>query len=87
MKKAVFIEATRDGYGPEQCRTRTIREFIELLEEMAAEMGDECEVFLRHDRGYTYGGVWSDIEAGCYDSHGVYDEYSEEFEDEMGWRS
>lgn len=87
MKKAIFIEATRDGYGPEQCTTMTLNDLICALEELANDYGEDCEVYLRHDRGYTYGGIgWHDMAAGCYDSHGTYDEDSEEFAEAMGWQ-
>lgn len=90
MKKAIFIEATRDGYGPEQCTTMTISDLICALEELANDFGEDCEVYLRFDRGYfssTYGGLdWHAMAAGCYDSHGTYDEDSEEFAEAMGWQ-
>lgn len=87
-KKALFIEANRTGYGPEQCSTVTIGELIQMLQEQADAYGEDCEVYLRHDRGYTYGGIrqW-DLSAGCFDSHGTYDEDSDEFAEVMGWQA
>lgn len=80
-KKAVFIDAARNGYHPGQCyRTMTIRRLINKLESLAEEYGGTCEVFLRNDGGYTYGSIGiSDFTVGCYDGDGVYDEESEEF--------
>ena len=54
----LFIEGRRNGYGPEQCgRTMTVRELIEWLEQY----DDDTEIFLKNDRGYTYGNIdeWS----------------------------
>ena len=50
----LMIDADREGYSPSQIRrTMTVGELIEYLEQF-----DEEElVFLRHDRGYTYGGI------------------------------
>lgn len=50
----LMIAAEREGYSPEQIRrTMTVGELIGYLEQF-----DEDElVYLRHDRGYTYGGI------------------------------
>lgn len=86
FKKAIFIEATRDGYGPEQCSTMTVADLIDVLDELRDCYGDDCLVFTRHDRGYTYGGFrFGSVSAGCYDDHGVYDEDSDEFASVRGW--
>lgn len=68
-RKALFIEGRRNGYGPDQVegQTCTIAELIEFLQEMADELGDDTKVFLRNDRGYTYGSVSGDsIDKGVY---------------------
>ena len=88
MRKAIFIEATRDGYGPDQCSTMTVSNLICMLEELQDAYGPDCEIYLRHDRGYTYGGInWNSAWAGCFDKHGTYDEDSEEFAEVMGWQA
>lgn len=54
MKPVVYLDTTRNGYGPDQCPpTLTVAELIELLEELEP----EAEVFLRNDGGYTYGNI------------------------------
>ena len=68
MRRAAFIEAYRTGYNPDQCSTMTIGELMGYLQELADELGEDAEVFLRHDRGFTYGGIgWGDIRPGQYD--------------------
>ena len=56
----LFINAHRAGYSPEQIRhTMTVGELIAALEEF----DEDTPVFLKHDGGYTYGGIsWNDIE-------------------------
>lgn len=52
--RGVFIEGRRDGYAPSQCySTFTVRELIEKLEEF----DDDMPVYLRNDKGYTYGSI------------------------------
>ena len=62
-KSALFIEAGRTGYSPDQVKnTTTIRELIELLEDMAYCYGEDAKVYLAHDRGYTFGGItWDSV--------------------------
>lgn len=62
MKKALFIEANRTGYSPDQCgRTLTVGELISFLQDF----DEDREVYLRHDNGYTFGGITEDdINAG-----------------------
>lgn len=56
--KALFIDGRRNGYSPDQCgRTFTIGELIERLNELAEEFGEDTPVYLRNDRGYTYGNI------------------------------
>jgi len=56
----IYINAERTGYSPEQIRnTMTVRELIEALEQF----DEDAPVYLKHDGGYTYGGItWSDLE-------------------------
>lgn len=50
----LFIEGRRNGYTPEQCgRTMTVGELIDFL----SQFDESDEVFLRNDRGYTYGNI------------------------------
>ena len=50
----LFIDANRQGYGTDQIReTMTVREMIEWLEQY----DDDMPIYLRHDKGYTYGGI------------------------------
>lgn len=67
MKKALFIEGNRNGYGPEQCgRTLTVGELIEFLRDF----DEDREVFIRNDSGYTYGSIREDdINSGTYDEN------------------
>lgn len=53
----LFINAKRNGYGPDQCgRTLTVAELIDIL----SEFDDETPVYLCHDGGYTYGSITED---------------------------
>lgn len=56
----LFINANRTGYSPDQVRhTMTVAELMAALEEFP----DDAPVYLKHDNGYTYGGIdWSDFE-------------------------
>ena len=56
----LFINAQRTGYSPCQIQhTMTVGELIAVLEEF----DEDTPVFLKHDGGYTYGGInWSDLE-------------------------
>lgn len=50
----LFLEGRRNGYAPDQCgRTMTIGELIAFL----SDFDEDQPVFLRNDRGYTYGSV------------------------------
>lgn len=84
---AVFIEGNRTGYGPEQVedRTMTVEELIDALTEMGEAYGMDAKVFLRNDRGYTYGEVnWGGINYATYDDHRVYWD-GEDYEDGEEW--
>lgn len=50
----LFIDAERTGYAPDQIRrTMTVQELINVL----SDFDPETPVYLRHDGGYTYGGI------------------------------
>lgn len=54
MKDALFINANRNGYSPDQCgKTLTVGELIEIL----AGYDEETPIYLSHDNGYTYGSI------------------------------
>jgi len=60
----LFIEGNRNGYSPEQCgRTMTVSELIAYLEQF----DDDMPVYLRNDRGYTYGSIqeWDFSDEDC----------------------
>lgn len=58
MKKILFINANREGYTPEQVReTMTVGELAEVFRDLATYNGEDMEVYLRHDGGFTYGGI------------------------------
>ena len=56
----LYINANRTGYAPDQIRhTMTVGELIDALREF----DEDAQVYLRHDGGYTYGGItWMDFE-------------------------
>lgn len=50
----LFIEGRRDGYSPEQCsETLTVGQMIEIL----SQYDEDMEIYLRNDRGFTYGSI------------------------------
>ena len=54
MKEIVYINANREGYGIDQVRhTMTVGELIAYLEQF----DEDAQVYLKHDGGYTYGGI------------------------------
>ena len=54
MKNVIFIEGNRNGYGIEQCGyTMTVGELIEELQQY----NENTPVYLRNDKGYTYGSI------------------------------
>ena len=61
--KNLFIEGRRNGYEPSQCKeTMTVKELIEYLEQF----DDNTKVYLKNDRGYTYGSItYSSFEDEC----------------------
>ena len=65
MKRVLYISANREGYGIDQIRhTMTVRDLIDYLEQF----DEEAQVYLKHDGGYTYGGIsWGDLEEGDED--------------------
>ena len=56
----VFIAANRTAYTPEDVEhTLTVRDVIDAL----SDYPDDTPVYLKHDGGYTYGGItWTDFE-------------------------
>lgn len=58
--KVLFIDAERSGYEPSQVHeTMTVGELAETLAHIARTVDEDMEVYLRHDGGYTYGGITS----------------------------
>lgn len=56
--EVMFIEAERTGYEPSQVyETMTVGELAETFAVIAEEYGEDMRVYLRHDGGYTYGGI------------------------------
>lgn len=54
MKQVLYIDARRDGYSIDQVHnTMTVAELMSYLEQF----DDDAQVYLRHDGGYTYGGI------------------------------
>ena len=54
MKNVVYIAAMREGYEIDQIpHTMTVGELIDCL----SEFPEGAQIFLSHDRGYTYGGI------------------------------
>ena len=50
----LFINAHRAGYAPEQIRhTMTVGELIAALEQF----DEDTPIYLKNDRGYTYGSI------------------------------
>lgn len=60
MAQVLYINAQREGYGIDQIRhTLTVSELIGYLEQF----DEDTPVYLKHDGGYTYGGIrWSSFE-------------------------
>ena len=56
--QVVFIDAERTGYEPSQVyETMTAGELAEVFMQIAKYEGEDMKVYLRHDNGYTYGGI------------------------------
>ena len=54
MANKVYINGKRNGYATDQCgRTLTVGELIEYL----GNFDEDAEVYLKNDRGYTYGSI------------------------------
>lgn len=54
----LFIDAERSGYSVNQINdTMTVSELIEVLESIEGNFGGDRKIYLRHDGGYTYGGI------------------------------
>lgn len=53
--KRLMIDAPREGYAPDQIRrTMTVGDLIAQLEQF----DEDTPVYLKHDGGYTYGGIY-----------------------------
>jgi len=56
--KAMFIDAERLAYDPiDVPETKTLGELAEAFALAARYEGEDVRVYLRHDGGYTYGGL------------------------------
>lgn len=69
-RKGVFIEGSRRGYGPDQVEgdTITVGELIKIL----GNFDPTAKIFIRNDRGYTYGEITgSSIHSGMYNDEGM----------------
>ena len=54
MSSIIYIDADRTGYSTGQVSsTMTIGELVNYLEQF----DEDAKVYLRHDNGYTYGGI------------------------------
>ena len=62
MKQVLYIDAQREGYDIGQIHsTMTVSELISYLEQF----DENTPVYLRHDGGYTYGGInWNSFADG-----------------------
>lgn len=50
----LILNAKRNGYSPAQCgKSMTVGELLAYLEDC----NPEDQIFLSHDRGYTYGSI------------------------------
>ena len=73
MKEILYIDARREGYGIDQIgNTMTVGELIDYL----SQFSEDALICLRHDGGYTYGG----INQHSFEEGEVYDEDEEESE-------
>lgn len=53
--QALFINAVREGYSPEQCgETLTVGELMAYLEDF---LDEDTPIYLKFDNGYTYGSI------------------------------
>ncbi len=54
MTQILYLNAMREGYGIDQIhRTMTVGDLICFLEQY----DEDTKVYLKHDGGYTYGGI------------------------------
>ena len=62
MKQVLYIDAERPGYSIDQIHsTMTAGELMNYLEQF----DEDTPVYLRHDGGYTYGGInWNSFADG-----------------------
>lgn len=53
--EVLYIEGRRNGYGPDQCgKTLTVGELVAFLQE---NYDEDTPIYLRNDKGYTYGNI------------------------------
>lgn len=76
MAKALVLDADREVYGMDDVETMTIGELIRFLQNQ--DLDENTPVILRHDRGYTYGGIRKQQFEVLYET-GL-DEYGDEIE-------
>ena len=84
MAQVLFIDAERTGYTPAQVgETTTVGDLARTFYTLAEEHGYDMPVYLRHDNGYTYGGItgWVINVEECDDVE-EWDDDDEEDEDE-----
>ena len=65
--KTILIDADRTAYAPSDIRnTMTLGELIEWLESVrdCEEIDEGTPIYLRHDRGNTYGGITKECFSG-----------------------
>lgn len=67
MCKCVFINTSREGYEPRQCpATLSVGELRSIL----AMSDDDMPVYLRNDKGYTFGSIG---ECDIFEGYDTYD--------------
>jgi len=53
----LMLDAEREAYGYDDIRnTMTVGELVDYL----SQYDEDMPIYLRHDRGYTYGGITED---------------------------
>ena len=68
MEQVLYINANRNGYGIDQIHsTMTVSQLINYL----SQFDEDAKVYLKHDGGYTYGGITEfDFEDEEYEEEG-----------------
>ena len=67
----LYINVNRTGYSPCQIQhTMTVGELVAALEDFP----EDAPVYLKHDNGYTYGGIsWNDFEEEYSDDDDLFE--------------